>query len=302
MDGFKTAIGGGGVNAATNFANLGFSTSAIFKVGKDFLGNTISEKLKNNNIDMSNIIVSEKEQSGFSIILVSFEGNRTVLAHRGTNGTIKEDEINYDAVKKAKWLYIAPLNGESGKVLDHLSQFAEENNVNVAINPGSSSLKRGMKYFEKILATAEVVVMNKEEASLVTGIVVRTDTKEEKFSDAPIHVDVRAMLEKLKSMHAKIAIITDGKNGVYAFDGKTYYKCPEFPAKVVSTLGAGDALSSTFVGSLEYTNWDIGKSLMMASVNAASVVSKFGAQEGFLSFEEIEKRLRETPDFKVEMY
>ena len=40
----------------------------------------------------------------------------------------------------------------------------------------------------------------------------------------------------------------------------------------------------------------------MASVNAASVVSKFGAQEGFLSFEEIEKRLRETPDFKVEMY
>lgn len=302
VDGFKTAIGGGGVNAASNFANLGFSTSAIFKVGKDFLGNTICEKLKKNNIDMSNIIVSENEQSGFSIILVSFEGNRTVLAHRGTNGTIKQDEINYDAVKNAKWLYIAPLNGESGKVLDELSQFAEENNVNVAINPGSSSLKRGIKYFEKILATAEVVVMNKEEASLVTGIVVRTDTKDEKFSDAPIHVDVKAMLSKLKSMHAKIAIITDGKNGVYAYDGKTYYKCPEFPAKVVSTLGAGDALSSTFVGSLEYTNWDIGKSLMMASVNAASVVSKFGAQEGFLSFEEIEKRLKETPDFKVETY
>ena len=144
--------------------------------------------------------------------------------------------------------------------------------------------------------------MNKEEASLVTGIVVRTDTKDEKFSDAPIHVDVKAMLAKLKSMHAKIAIITDGKNGVYAFDGKTYYKCPEFPAKVVSTLGAGDALSSTFVGSLEYTNWDIGKSLMMASVNAASVVSKFGAQEGFLSFKEIEEKLAQTPEFKLETF
>lgn len=302
VDGFKTAIGGGGVNAANNFANLGFNTGAIFKVGKDFLGNTICEKLRKNNIDMSNIIVSENEQSGFSIILVSFEGNRTVLAHRGTNGTVCENEINFDAVKKAKWLYIAPLNGESGKVLDKLALFAEEHNVNVAINPGSSSLKRGLKYFEKILATAEVVVMNKEEASLVTGIEVRPDTKETKFSDAPIHIDVKSMLMKLKSMQAKIVIITDGKNGVYAYDGKTFYKCPEFPAKVVSTLGAGDALSSTFVGALEYTNWDVGKSLMMASVNAASVVSKFGAQEGFLSFKEIENRLIKTPDFKIEKY
>ena len=301
IDSFRTAVGGGGLNAAANFANLGLKTSAIFKIGDDFQGKNIKHKVKLAGVDIENIIETDKETSGFSIILLSFEGNRTVLAHRGTNGTVKESEINFEAIKNSKWLYIAPLNGQSGAVLDKLAQFAEDNNVNVAINPGSSSLKKGLKYFEKILATAEVVVMNKEEASLVTKIEVRPDTKTECFSSETIHPDIKSMLDKLKSTDAKVVIITDGKNGVYAYDGKKYYRCPEFPAKVVSTLGAGDALSSTFTAALEYTSWNIEKSLMLASVNAASVVSHFGAQEGFLSFAEMEQRLKETPAFRVDV-
>ena len=301
IDSFRTAVGGGGLNAAANFANLGLKTSAIFKIGDDFQGKSIKHKVKLAGVDIENIIETDKETSGFSIILLSFEGNRTVLAHRGTNGTVKESEINFEAIKNSKWLYIAPLNGQSGAVLDKLAQFAEDNNVNVAINPGSSSLKKGIKYFEKILATAEVVVMNKEEASLITKIEVRPDTKTECFSSETIHPDIKSMLDKLKSTDAKVVIITDGKNGVYAYDGKKYYRCPEFPAKVVSTLGAGDALSSTFTAALEYTNWNIEKSLMLASVNAASVVSHFGAQEGFLSFAEMEQRLKETPAFRVDV-
>lgn len=301
IDNFKTEVGGGGLNAATNFANLGLKTSAIFKIGDDFFGKNIKHKVNNSGVDISNLIESKTETSGFSIILLSFEGNRTVLAHRGTNGTIKESEINFDTIKNAKWLYIAPLNGKSGAVLDKLAQYAEEHNVNVAINPGSSSLKKGLKYFEKILSTAEVVVMNKEEASLVTNVVVRPDTKTECYSSETIHPDIKTMLDKLKSTDAKVVIITDGKHGVYAYDGEKYYKCPEFPAKVVSTLGAGDALSSTFTAALDYTNWNIEKSLMLASVNAASVVSNFGAQEGFLSFEEMEQRLKKTPAFRVEI-
>lgn len=300
VESYKTAVGGGGLNAAANFAHLGCKTAAIFKIGEDFQGKNILEKVEEANVDTSLVIKSKTENSGSSVILLSFEGNRTVLAYRGANGTLKENEIDFEAIKGAKWLYIAPLNGQSGAVLDKLAHFAEEHNVNVAINPGSSSLKKGLKYFEKILATAEVVVMNKEEASLVTKIDVRPDTKDERFSDDIIHTDVKAMLDKLKSTDAKVVIITDGKNGVYAYDGAKYYKCPEFPAKVVSTLGAGDALSSTFTAALVYTNWDIAKSLMMASVNASSVVSNFGAQEGFLTVEEIEKKLKESPAFRVQ--
>ena len=38
---FASNVGGGGVNTACNFGNLGFDTSAIFKIGKDFYADGI---------------------------------------------------------------------------------------------------------------------------------------------------------------------------------------------------------------------------------------------------------------------
>lgn len=303
IDSFDLATGGGAVNTAANFANLGYEASAIIKIGDELQGRTILKRLEEANIDTSNVIVSNEEKTGFSIILTSFQGDRTVLTHRGVNASLKCQEINFGIIKNSKWLYIAPLNGDSTKVLDKIAEFAEENNINMAINIGTSSIKRGKKYLEKILKTAEVVILNKDEATMLTNINVRPDSNDEKFSKEVIHPDIKEMLNQLKSTNAKIVIITDGKNGVYAFDGEKYYQCGQFPAVVVSSLGAGDAFSSTFVASLEKTNWDIKASLAYASVNAAAIVEHFGAQDGFLTFDKIEEKLKNNPDFHVkELY
>lgn len=299
IDDFKNATGGGAVNTATNFANLGFKTSAIIKIGKELQGQSVIKTLEQFGVATSDVIISKTEQTGFSVILTSFQGDRTVLAHRGPNATMTTDEINFDAIKNSKWLYIAPLNGDSTKMLDKIAEFAEKNDVNMAINIGTSSIKQGADYLNNIIKTAEVVILNKDEATMLTGIKVRPDTKDTKYSGAPLHEDIKSMLNELKSTNAEIVIITDGKAGAYAYDGKNYYIAPEFPAKVMSTLGAGDAFSSTFVASLEKTNWDVEKSLMYASVNAAATVEKFGAQEGFLTFDKIEEKLKNTPEYKI---
>lgn len=299
IDNFEFETGGGGINTAVNFANLGFKTSTIVKIGDDIQSGKIKHVLETAGVDMSNIVKSKEYQTGFSIILTSFQGDRTVLAHRGANAKLNLDDIDFKAIKKAKWLYLAPLNGESTKVLDKVAEYAEEHDVNLAINVGTSSIKQGKENLYSVLKTAEVVILNKEEASMLTEIEVRPDTKQEKYSQALIHPDVVKMLREINSQKAKITIITDGKNGACCYDGKKFYHAGEFPARVVSTLGAGDAFASTFVASMEKTNWDIEKSLKYASVNSASVVEHFGAHAGFLTFEEIEKRLKETPNFKV---
>ncbi len=294
---FTSQVGGGGVNTAVNFANLGLKTSAIFKIGDDIYSAGVLESFKNKNVDLSNIVQDPNLSTGFSIILVSFQGDRTVLAHRGANAQIKKSDINFDAIKNSKLLYIAPMNGDSTKVLDDIATFANDNNVYVCFNAGSTSIKKGFNYLKKILENASIVVMNKEEAALATQIQVRPDTREEKFSEEPIHPDVKEMLKKLKVRAYQIIVITDGKYGAYAYDGQKFYLCPVFEGPVVSTLGAGDAFASTFCAALGRTKQDIGKSLMYASVNSAGVVSEFGATQGLLTFEEIEKRLRENPNY-----
>ena len=301
IDDFSVRPGGGGVNTGMNFANLGLKTSIICKTGDDFPSDMICKNFKENNVDTSNIIKSKKYSTGFSVILTSFEGDRTVLAHRGANAKIKADDIDFDAIKKSKWLYLAPLNGDTNKIIDKLSDFAEENGVNLAINLGTTSIKMGKDHLQKVLKTAEVIVMNKEEAVMLSRHEIRPDTKTEKFSQEFIHPDLKEILLKTQHLSKGIVLITDGKNGVYATEGKNIYKCPEFPAKVVSTLGAGDSFASTFVATIEKYNGDIKRALEYASVNAASVVSHFGAQEGFLTFNEIEKRLKETPDFSAQI-
>ncbi len=294
---FASNVGGGGVNTALNFANLGFKTSAICKVGDDIYSKGVMEVLEKSTLDLANVIHDCTVSTGFSIILLSFQGDRTVLAQRGANATLKKSEINFEAIKNAKFLYIAPLSGESNKVLASIVEFAEENGVKVGFNAGTTSIKKGFEYIKKIIDTAEVVVMNKEEASMCTKIEVRPDTRDEKFSDKLIHPDIIEMMIKLKVGKEQVIVITDGKHGAYAYDGKTFFQCDNFPARVVSTLGAGDAFASTFCAAMNRTNLDIGKSLMYSSVNSASVVSNFGASEGFLTFDEIEQKLAENPKF-----
>lgn len=297
MSNFSSNLGGGGVNTAMNFDALGYDTSAIFKIGDDIYSSGILEAFKKTNVNLDNIVQDKSLSTGFSIILVSFQGDRTVLANRGANALITIDDINFDALKEANLLYIAPLNGESNKVLEPLVKFAHENDIIVCFNAGTTSLKKGFDDIKKILTTSNVVVMNKDEAMMCTGIEVRPDTKTEKYSKEIIHPDVKAMLEKLKVADYQVIVITDGGKGAYAYTGNKYFYCPTYPSDVISTLGAGDAFASTFCAAMAKTEFDVGKSLMYGSVVSASVVSKFGATEGLITFDEIEKRLAQNPEY-----
>ena len=297
MTNFSTNLGGGGVNTASNFAKLGFDTSAIFKIGDDIYSAGIIDHLKKANVKLDSIIEDKSLSTGFSVILVSFQGDRTVLTNRGANACIELKDIDFESLKTADWLYVAPLNGQSNEVLEPLVKFAHENNIVVAFNAGTTSLKQGFEKIKPILKTSNIVVMNLEEASMCTGVEVRPDTKTEHFSHEIIHPDVVTMLKKLRVYDYQVIVITDGKRGAYAYDGKKIYICPVFPSSVVSTLGAGDAFASTFFASLQRTNNDIGRALMYGSVQSASVVSKFSATEGLITFDEIEARLEKYPNY-----
>ena len=77
-------------------------------------------------------------------------------------------------------------------------------------------------------------------------------------------------------------IVSDGPNGVVASDGKTIVRAGMYEdVKVVDRTGAGDAFASGFL-----SQWATGKSLkesiIFASANSTSVVTKIGAKPGIL--------------------
>jgi ribokinase len=163
-------IGGGALNTATNFANLGFKVAPVVKIGQDSSGEEILKRISERGVHKELVHISNECKTGFSVILNSFEGERTVLTYRGANSRMRIDDINWEAIKKSKWIYISSLSGDSNSILDSLSDFAEEHGVNMAFNPGSTQIKRGMDGLKRVLEQTEFLILNKEEAEHLTGI------------------------------------------------------------------------------------------------------------------------------------
>ena len=73
-----------------------------------------------------------------------------------------ESEINFKAIEDADLIYVAPLNGESNKVLESIVDYAHEHDTKICFNAGSTSIKRGFEHIKTILRSAHIVVMNKD--------------------------------------------------------------------------------------------------------------------------------------------
>lgn len=279
-------IGGGAVNTSVSFAKLGLSTSLLVKTGSGHIANYLLSKVRSRNVDTSLVVKSKKERTGFSIILTSFEGDRTVLTQRGANSTLAKDEINIEALKNTKAIYCSSLSNSSEQVLACIAEFCHQNNIKFACNPGATTIKKGISSQEATLFATNILILNKHEASDFTGIIEKTESKYDTVEQNAINPSIKKMLETLKSFVKDIVVITDGKKGVYVYNGQNFYFAKPYPAKVVSTLGAGDAFASTFVGTMIKTD-DIQKAISLALINSASVVEEYGAQTGLKTYDEL---------------
>ncbi|MEW5819639.1 MAG: carbohydrate kinase family protein [Cyanobacteriota bacterium] len=163
-------VGGGAVNTSINFANLDLKSAALVKIGNDSSADLILKTLAKHNVSPELIKTVTDCKTGFSIILNSFEGDRTVLAFRGANSRLTGNDIDWQAINQAKWIYVSSLTGDSNDILDTLSDYAEEHGVNMAFNPGSTQIKRGTAGLKRILSQTEFLILNKEEASQLTAI------------------------------------------------------------------------------------------------------------------------------------
>jgi sugar/nucleoside kinase (ribokinase family) len=123
-----------------------------------------------------------------------------------------------------------------------------------------------------MLRKVDVILMNREEASLFTGVG---------------YEDEKGIFRKFDELVKGIAVMTDGKKGVLASDGKKIFRAGTFKEKkVMDRTGAGDAFGSGFVSVLarkkEWSDKDIAEAIRVGTANATSVVEHIGAEKGII--------------------
>ena len=262
-------IGGGAANAAVTFRRMGLETAALIKIGNDDPGRAIEKSLKQEKIKL----ITKKSirgKSAYSTILLTPSGERTILVFRGVSDDFRVSDVPINT--KVRWAYITP--GEMlTTVLLKIIREIKRNGGHVALNPSGFYLSLGKKTLKPILDLIDVVIVNREEASLLTGM---------------DYGNISGIFRKFDEIVPGIAVMTDGVKGVFVSNGKSIFRAGIFREKeILDRTGAGDAFGSGFVAGLLIHKEDIRKALLVASANATSVVEHIGAQKGILKREEL---------------
>lgn len=265
LDNFHVDVGGGAANSAVTFARQGLKAAIISKVGEDPSGAEIVKELKKEKVDVGFAKFDKDERTASSFILLAEAGKRTILTYRGASANFTKNDIPFSKLN-TKWLYISSLGGNF-EVINKIIDFAEKKDYKIAINPGKSELSAGVGKLAKALSCADVFFLNREEASILTG--VDYDSKE-------------SITHALCLLAKGIGVVTDGVKGATVCDGRNFYHIGVQKVKAVDATGAGDAFASGFVaGLIRYGNL-IEPAMQLAVNNSASVVMHLGAKKGIL--------------------
>jgi len=255
------STGGGATNAAVTFAKQGLHAQFMGTIGHDPAGRAVLDDLDKEGVDTAYVSYSDKYSTGYSVVLLASNGERSFLTYRGasTHYDIKNFNLSESDVD---WLYSSSMAGNVD-VLDKIFNQAKQLGIKVFFNPGKDELKKTDK-LRVLLEDVDILSVNREEAQqIVDG------------------EDLEELVRRLSHL-VPIVIISDGPNGVMASDGKTIVRAGMYEdVPVIDRTGAGDAFGSGF---LSY--WATGKSLkdsiVFASANSTSVVTKIGAKAGIL--------------------
>jgi len=266
VDDVYFSIGGGGTNTAATFANQGLKVAFCGMIGKDTSGEEVIRELKRFKIDTSFVRKTEKKITNHSIVLASVGKERTILVFRGAAGELTKNDIPWQKLK-AGWFYLAPLSGKLSQLTETLVNFAQKQGTKVAFNPGNSQLSLPKKQLERILKKVDVLILNQEEASLLTKIPYKKE---------------KEIFRKLDKIAPGICIMTKGPEGVMVSDGRYLYKAKSLNVNPLDWTGAGDSFASGFVSGLIQSKGKIEYAVQLAMANSAACLKKLGAKEGLL--------------------
>lgn len=301
--------GGGATNAAVSFQKLGFDTTAFFKIADDAAGNFILQELKNFNIKTVPALSSEG-QTGIGFIIPCPSGERIIFVHRGVNMNLHEEELPYDEIRAADITYVTSLSGPASDLLLPIAQYAKEHHKTVATNPGTPQIKDNPLALKAALKYVDILIMNATEAQLCAQSFAFSRVKNSNPSGAigvpylleeSAPFDLQNFFKEMLAAGPHTIVVTNGADGVYAAHKNIIYYHPSVPAQIVSTLGAGDAFGSCFVGSLE-NGLSIENAIRAGVINSSSVIQYIGAKAGLLDKQILEQMIANLDQDLLEVY
>ncbi|MFZ1987893.1 MAG: carbohydrate kinase family protein [Minisyncoccia bacterium] len=268
---------GNSANAAVSASRLGLTAALVSDIGNDEVGRGNIAQLMEERVMTDFVRIHPGMKSNYHYVLW-YESERSIL--------VKHEVYPYrfpDMSPAPRWVYLSSLSEHSEAYHEEIAAYLGTHpETRFAFQPGTFQMKLGFETLKNLYARTELFFVNKEEARRILKLEGNADIKE--------------LLQKLHALGPQKIVITDNRNGAYAFDGTRYFFVPLYPdvRAPFERTGAGDAFASSVTSAIA-----LGKSfedaLLWGPINSMSVVQEVGAQKGLLTRTKLEAYLAQAP-------
>ena len=259
----KMKSGGSAANTIIAVSQFGGTSFYSCKVGDDPLGDFYLEDLKLAGVDCN--LHNGYRSSGITgkcLVMITPDAERTMNTFLGITAEISPSELDEEALKDSKYLYIegylvASVSGFEAMIAS--KKIAENNGVKTSLTFSDPNM---IMYFRKNMEAVlgsgiDLLFCNEEEAKVFT--------QKESLKEAR---------EELKKV-ARTFAITLGKNGAVIFDGDTFIDIEPYDVKAVDSNGAGDMFAGAFLYGLTHGH-SYAQSGKIASLASSRIVAQYG--------------------------
>ena len=283
----KQAGGGSAANAMYAFASLGGKPFYACRVGDDEAGQFYLEDLHNAGVATSERSIHKGGVTGSCVVAVTDDGERTMQTYLGTSADISEENVNFEALTKADWLYLEGYLAMSEGIqpaMTKLRQQAGIHNAKIAVSFADPAVVKFAKegLLNMLGNKVAVIFCNSEEAKLFT-------------EKKQIKAAARALLN-----YCQIAVVTDGANDTiiaHKSDKQSSIDIHKVPTPkvidVIDTNGAGDNYSGTFLYALSQ-HYSLPECGRLAGEVSAQVIQQFGPRLESQVYKDIARRVLTT--------
>lgn len=269
--------GGKGANQAVAAARSGGHVRMVGRVGDDSLANRLKDNLRQQKVNLDNVLQSHNCASGIAVVTVESSGENAILVVPGANEKVSlEDLKNAESVLRDADVVLLQLEIPIPTV-QHAIEISKAAGVTVVLDPAPMC-----ESLPPETLRVDVICPNQSEAAALVKYEVKTID------------DAHRAAQDLITMGARQVIVTMSDQGAVVHDGLSSHWIEPVKIKAVDTTAAGDAFAGALA--VQLAN---GKSLIdsarFAAAGGALAATKQGAQPAMPYRNEI-KTLMENPN------
>lgn len=240
---FVKAPGGAPANVAVGLVRHGVQAAFAGKVGQDPFGEFLQSILLNAGVDVRALRFDPDARTTLAFVATRSDGRKDLTFYRnpGADQRLRPDELDRNLLAQASLIHFGSvsLSHEPSRsaTLEAVKQ-ARAAGALVSFDPNVrpalwDDTEMARRCIWEAMPMADVVKLADEEFEFVTGT-----------------TDVGAGARRVLDAGPRLVVTTLGPAGCAFDDGVRRGEVPGFPARVVDTLGAGDAFMAAFLSRL----------------------------------------------------